>query len=193
MIGRLFGTIIAFALALTSQAQVKGQDYTVDKNGDVVVVKVVEGLALQRHEIYIAALKYLENAYKDTKYKIVINSPENGVVAGEGEYLQFHEDRIFPSSYFLNAPITLRVDAKDGRARISIILSYYTGKRSNINESEDIHDRISEFQPVNESRTERRKLYNAAFPVLFQKAQKTLKEVEGVLKTTRSSVPDTDW
>ena len=62
MIGRLFGTIIAFALALTSQAQVKGQDYTVDENGDVVVVKVVEGLALQRHEIYIAALKYLENA-----------------------------------------------------------------------------------------------------------------------------------
>jgi 2-methylcitrate dehydratase PrpD len=114
-------------------------------------------------------------------------------VAGEGEYLQFHEDRIFPSSYFLNAPITLRVDAKDGRARISVILSYYTGKRSNINESEDIHDRISEFQPVNESQTERRKLYNAAFPVLFQKAQKTLKEVEEVLKSTRSSVPDTDW
>lgn len=193
MIGRLFGTIIAFALALTSQAQVKGQDYTVDKNGDVVVAKVVEGLALQRHEIYIAALKYLENAYKDTKYKIVINSPENGVVTGEGEYLQFHEDRIFPSSYFLNAPITLRVEAKDGRARISVILSYYTGKRSNINTSEDIHDRISEFQPVNERQTERRKLYNAAFPVLFQKAQKTLNEVEEVLKSTRSSVPDTDW
>lgn len=193
MIGRLFGTIIAFALALTSQAQVKGQDYMVDKNGDVVVAKVVEGLALQRHEIYIAALKYLENAYKDTKYKIVINSPENGVVTGEGEYLQFHEDRIFPSSYFLNAPITLRVEAKDGRARISVILSYYTGKRSNINTSEDIHDRISEFQPVNERQTERHKLYNAAFPVLFQKAQKTLNEVEEVLKSTRSSVPDTDW
>jgi hypothetical protein len=193
MIGRLFGTIIAFALALTSQAQVKGQDYTVDENGDVVVVKVVEGLALQRHEIYIAALKYLENAYKDTKYKIVINSPENGVVTGEGEYLQFHDDRIFPSSYFLNAPITLRVEAKDGRARISVILSYYTGKRLNINTSEDIHDRISEFQPVNERQTERRKLYNAAFPVLFQKAQKTLNEVEEVLKSTRSSVPDTDW
>ena len=180
MTRRLFGTIIAFALALTSLAQVKGQDYTVDKNGDVVVAKVVEGLALQRHEIYSTALKYLENAYKDTKYKIVINSKENGVVAGEGEYLQFHEDRIIPSSYFLNAPITLRIDAKDGRARISVVLNYYTGKRSNINESEDIHDRISEFQPVNDSQEERRKLYNAAFPVLFQKVKKTLKEVEDV-------------
>jgi hypothetical protein len=191
---RVFITLIAVSfLNLSALAQIKGQDYVVDKNGDIMITKIVEGLTIQRNEIFSVALNYMEYAYKDTKYKIVINSPENGVVAGEGEYLQFHEDRIFPSSYFLNAPITLRVDAKDGRARISVILSYYTGKRSNINESEDIHDRISEFQPVNESQTERRKLYNAAFPVLFQKAQKTLKEVEEVLKSTRSSVPDTDW
>ena len=191
---RVFITLIAVSfLNLSALAQIKGQDYVVDKNGDIMITKIVEGLTIQRNEIFSVALNYMEYAYKDTKYKIVINSLENGVVAGEGEYLQFHEDRIFPSSYFLNAPITLRVDAKDGRARISVILSYYTGKRSNINESEDIHDRISEFQPVNESQTERRKLYNAAFPVLFQKAQKTLKEVEEVLKSTRSSVPDTDW
>jgi hypothetical protein len=191
---RVFITLIAVSfLNLSALAQIKGQDYVVDKNGDIMITKIVEGLTIQRNEIFSVALNYMEYAYKDTKYKIVINSPENGVVAGEGEYLQFHEDRIFPSSYFLNAPVTLRVDAKDGRARISVILSYYTGKRSNINESEDIHDRISEFQPVNESQTERRKLYNAAFPVLFQKAQKTLKEVEEVLKSTRSSVPDTDW
>lgn len=192
-IRRTLITIIATILTLTVQSQIKGQDYIIDKNGNVVVVKVLEGLSLQRNEIYAAALKYLENAYKETKYKIVINSPENGIVAGEGEYLQFHEDRIFPSSYFLNAPMMLRVDAKDGRARISVILSYYTGKRSNINESEDIHDRISEFQPVNENQEERRKLYNEAFPVLIQKAQKTIKEVEEVLKSTYSSVPDSDW
>ena len=191
---RVFITLIAVSfLNLSALAQIKGQDYVVEKNGDIMISQIVDGLAIQKNEILSVALKYMEDAYKDTKYKIVINSLENGVVAGEGEYLQFHEDRIFPSSYFLNAPITLRVDAKDGRARISVILSYYTGKRSNINESEDIHDRISEFQPVNESQTERRKLYNAAFPVLFQKAQKTLKEVEEVLKSTRSSVPDTDW
>ena len=191
---RVFITLIVISfLNLSALAQIKGQDYVVEKNGDIMISKIVDGLAIQKNEILSVALKYMEDAYKDTKYKIVINSLENGVVAGEGEYLQFHEDRIFPSSYFLNAPITLRVDAKDGRARISVILSYYTGKRTNINTSEDIRDRISEYQPVNESQTERRKLYNAAFPVLFQKAQKTLKEVEEVLKSTRSSIPDTDW
>lgn len=193
MKGKVFVSMIVAMFSLSTIAQVKGQTYVVDKNGDIMITKIIEGLAMNKHEILSAAQKYMEEAYRDTKYKIVINSTENGVVAGEGEYLQFHEDRIFPYSYFLNAPMMLRVDAKDGRARIAIILSYYTGKRSNINETEDIHDRISEFQPVNEQQTERRKLYNAAFPVLVQKAQITLKEVEEALKTSRNISIDNDW
>lgn len=193
MVRRFFCSIIAILFSLVAIAQIKGQDYTVDKSGNVVVSKIVEGLALQRDDIYLAALKYLENAYKDTKYKIVINSKENGVVAGEGEYLQFHEDNFFPYSYFLNAPFTLRVDTKDGRAKLSIILSYYTGKRSNINESIDIHDQVSAFQPVNEDESEHRKLYTKAFQKLYEKISKTLNEVETVLKSTRSSLPETDW
>ena len=193
MVRRFFCSIIAILFSLVAIAQIKGQDYTVDKSGNVVVYKIVEGLALQRDDIYLAALKYLENAYKDTKYKIVINSKENGVVAGEGEYLQFHEDNFFPYSYFLNAPFTLRVDTKDGRAKLSIILSYYTGKRSNINESIDIHDQVSAFQPVNEDESEHRKLYTKAFQKLYEKISKTLNEVETVIKSTRSSLPETDW
>lgn len=193
MVRRFFCSIIAILFSLVAIAQIKGQDYTVDKSGNVVVYKIVEGLALQRDDIYLAELKYLENAYKDTKYKIVINSKENGVVAGEGEYLQFHEDNFFPYSYFLNAPFTLRVDTKDGRAKLSIILSYYTGKRSNINESIDIHDQVSAFQPVNEDESEHRKLYTKAFQKLYEKISKTLNEVETVLKSTRSSLPETDW
>lgn len=193
MVRRFFCSIIAILFSLVAIAQIKGQDYTVDKSGNVVVSKIVEGLALQRDDIYLAALKYLENAYKDTKYKIVINSKENGVVAGEGEYLQFHEDNFFPYSYFLNAPFTLRVDTKHGRAKLSIILSYYTGKRSNINESIDIHDQVSAFQPVNEDESEHRKLYTKAFQKLYEKISKTLNEVETVLKSTRSSLPETDW
>lgn len=193
MTNKFLGLFLIIFAILPVHAQINGQDYTVDKNGDVIISKIVENLALQRHEIYLSALKYMEESYKDTKYKIVINSPENGVVAGEGEYLQFHEDNYFPYSYFLNAPFLLRVDAKDGRARISIILSYYTGKRSNINETKDIHDRISEFQPIKEDEMEHRKLYNKAFAVLYKNSQKTLNEVVEVLRSTRSSEPDTDW
>lgn len=193
MTKRFLGTIVSVIAAVTLHAQISGRDYTLDKNGDVVIAKVVEGLSLNRQEVFQAGLKYLENAYKDTKYKIVINSLDNSVVAGEGKYMQFHEDKYFPYSYFLDAPFILRVDGKDGRARISITFSYYTGKRSNINETIDIHDRISDYQPVKEDEPEHRKLYSKAFPILLEKAQKTINEVETALRATLSSAPVGDW
>ena len=76
----IFASIIVYG----SKAQVKGQDYTVNNNGDVVIAQIVEGLVLKKDEIYGAALNYMKSAYKDTKYTIVINSLENGEVTGEG-------------------------------------------------------------------------------------------------------------
>ncbi len=182
-------------MTMTGRAQINDEDYIVDKNGDVIIACIVDSLHLQKHEIYSAALKYMQEAYKDTKYKIVVDSPSDNVVAGNGEYLQFHEANFFPYSYFLNAPFTLRVEAKDNRARISITLSYYTGKRSNINETKDIHDRISSFQPIKEDELEHRKLYGKAFVVLYNQVKKTINEVAGVLKSTVSSESalDSDW
>ena len=73
---RVFITLIAVAfLNLSSFAQIKGQDYIVDKNGDIMISKIVEGLVIPKNEIYSVALKYMEDAYKDTRYKITINSP----------------------------------------------------------------------------------------------------------------------
>ena len=191
---KLLVTLLIMTIShFVAWAQINGQDYKVDKNGDVVITKVVEGLTLNQNEIYGVALKYIESSYKDTKYKVVINSPENGVVAGEGEYLQFHEANYFPYSYFLNAPLLLRVDAKDGRARISVILSYYTGQRSNINKKSEIKDRICQFPPINDEQDEKSKLYNKAFPILYKKAEKTVNEVADELKSTRSAAPSDDW
>ena len=107
--------------------------------------------------------------------------------------MQFHEDNFFPYSYFLDAPVILRNHRKDARARIMITFSYYTGKRSNINETIDIHDRISNFSPVNEAESEHRKLYGKAFPILLQKASKTIGEVDAALRSTLSSAPSADW
>lgn len=180
-------------LANAVHAQVKGQDYIVNDNNDIVVSKIVENLPLQKNDIYVVVRQYIENAYKETKYKVVMDFPESGIVAGEGQYDNFHEANYFPYSYFLNAPFLLRIDAKDGRARLSVTLSYYTGKRSNINETIDIHDRISDFQPVNTSEDEHRKLYTKAFPLLISKVKKTLDDVASVLASTKVSVMDTDW
>lgn len=193
MMKRIFTVCLVAMLAMAVQAQGAVQGYTVDKNGDVVATRIVEGLALKKQEIYEAGLKYLREAYKETKYKIVIESAENGVVAGEGKFLAFHEANIFPYSYFLDAPFCLRIDAKDNRARVAIIFSYYDGKRTNINETVDIHDHISDFAPINSGNSDKRRLYQKAFPLLLEKAGKTLTEVEEMLKSTRSVAVDTDW
>lgn len=194
MTKRLFGILLANILVLSLQAQVKEQDYIVDKNGDVIVTVIVDNLSLQKHEIYAVAQKYMQEAYKDTKYKVTASS-DNETITGEGEFEQFHEANFFPYSYFLNAPILLRVDAKDGRARVSAVLQYYTGKRTNANETIDIHDRISKFYPVKSDEHEHRKLYGKAFPLLYKKVKRTLDEVVEILSSTRSASPtmDADW
>ena len=74
MKGKVFVSMIAAMFSLSTIAQVKGQTYVVDKNGDIMITKIIEGLAMNKHEILSAAQKYMEEAYRDTKYKIVINS-----------------------------------------------------------------------------------------------------------------------
>lgn len=186
-------------MSISIFAEKENTEYTIDSEGNIVFVRILEDLSMGRQEIYNAAYKYISTAYRDTKYKIVNNSAEDGLVVGEGEYIHFHEANYPPSSYFLNAPIVLRVEAKDGRARLSLIVSHYTGTRTNINKREEIHDRISECPPIaNGNKSDklydrRKKLYEKAFVVLNGKVTKTLDELESSLKASASSALDDNW
>lgn len=179
--------------ALLSFIGVKAQNYKVDENKNVVFTRLIEDLPLSRNDIYQSAKHYITNSYKETKYKINIDSEENCIISGEGLFNNFHEDAYFPYSYFLNAPFTLRVDAKDGRARLSIVLTNYTGTRTNQNKKELVEDLISAFPPVNENEDSHRKLYTKAFTKLMAKVEKTLTELEEKLKNTQAVVVDDEW
>ena len=196
-------TILLFmsiCLAFSAMAEDKNQEYVVDDEGNVVFSRIIEDIPMSKAELYEAACKYISTAYRDTKYKIVKNSAEAGTVVGEGEYVHFHEANYYPSSYFLNAPIILRADAKDGRVRLSAIVSYYTGTRTNVNKREEIHDRISECPPIvpkadksDKLYDRRKKLYEKAFVVLSEKVKKTLGEFEESIKASRSAAADDNW
>lgn len=190
---------MSMCLAFSAMAEDKNKEYVIDSEGNIVFSRIIEDIPMSKAKLYEAAYKYISTAYRDTKYKIVKNSAEDGTVAGEGEYIHFHEANYYPSSYFLNAPIILRADAKDGRVRLSAIVSHYTGTRTNINKREEIHDRISECPPIakvdkSEKLYDRRKkLYEKAFVVLSEKVKKTLKEFEESLKASRSAAADDNW
>ena len=141
-------TLLCAFLSLVVQGK-EDVYYEVDGAGNVVVSRIVEGLSLSKEDIYLTGKKYIEESYKETKYKILYDSEENGTVVGEGEYYEFHNGNYYLNAYFVSAKFSLRVDAKDGRARLSISLNNYTGKRINQNKTADFCDKIVEFPPFN--------------------------------------------
>ena len=190
---------MSMCLAFSAMAEDKDQEYVIDSDGNIVFTRIIEDMPMNKAELHEAAYQYISTAYRDTKYKITKNSAEDGTVVGEGEFIHFHEANYYPSSYFLNAPIILRADAKDGRVRLSAIVTHYTGTRTNVNKREEIHDRISECPPIKKmDKSEklydrRKKLYEKAFVVLSEKIKKTLGELEDALKASRSAAADDNW
>ena len=186
-------------LVFSAMAEDKDQEYVIDSDGNIVFTRIIEDMPMNKAELHEAAYQYISTAYRDTKYKVTKNSAEDGIVVGEGEFIHFHEANYYPSSYFLNAPIVLRADAKDGRIRLTVTLSHYTGTRTNVNKREEIHDRISECPPISKIDKgeklydRRKKLYEKAFVVLSEKVKKTLGEFEEALKAARSTAVDDNW
>ena len=56
-----FANLILFIL---SAQIVRANTYTIDPKGNVVFTKTIEGLSLDQEQVYNAALKYLQEAYK---------------------------------------------------------------------------------------------------------------------------------
>lgn len=186
-------SLITLILSLNCRAEVNSSDYSVDNDGNIVVSEIVEGINAKKADIYAMAKKYIANAYKETKYKIITDNEESGIIIGSGSYLNFHSQYIIPSTYYLCADFNLRVDAKDGRARISLYVKEYSGQRQNINVTEELSDPIINYPPIKESATERDKLYTKAFPVLIERLKATLEEVEQSISKAVSVSADDNW
>lgn len=173
---------------------VHAQDYTVDANGNIVVSRTVEGLSGAAGDLYAAAKKYLQESYQVTRYEITTDAPDQGTVVGKGTFLNFHRVTILLNSYTLSAEFTLRIDAKEGRARITLSAHNYTGTRQNNNKTEELCDAIADFAPVNTVNEEKKKLYTKAFPVLVECMTSTVDEVEAELREVAGAAAlDSDW
>lgn len=186
--------IFTILLLACSAIVVHAQDYSVDANGNIVVSRTVEGLAGASSDLYAAAKKYLEESYRVTRYKIIVDAPDQGTVMGEGTFLNFYRVTILLNSYTLSAEFTLRIDAKEGRARITLSAHNYTGTRQNNNKTEELCDAIADYAPVNTINEEKKKLYTKAFPVLVECMTSTVDEVEATLREVAGAATlDSDW
>lgn len=167
-------------------------DYTVDDKGNVVVSTIIENIGASKADIYQSARRYIANAYRETKYEIVQDDKEQGIVTGRGKYLNFYADEkeiVFKFNnrtvgwwtYYVSAEFWLRVEAKDGRARISLYAQSYYGQLYKGKTTEQIDVRIADVAPVNENCTEDAGMYAAAFPLLIDRMKTTMADVEKAL------------
>lgn len=155
-------------------AEVTG-NYAIDDQQNIVVSKTIESIP-SFDAAFAAAKYYLQEAYQETKYSIQIDNPEDGVVSGQGTYLNFFRKNIVPYTYYLDANITLRfdIDREKSSMTVSVLVKDYSGRMIGGNDEELIKDRIVNFAPINNANDTRKKTYSKAFPELVTRMNNTL-------------------
>lgn len=107
-------------------AEIDGK-WQLDDNGNVTIVKIVEAPDLKKDEIFNRALNYFTYNYVSGKSVIQTQDKENGLIVGKGIYDNVHIGMSIVTTY-VDAWHILRVDVKDGRARVIVTLTEYEKK-----------------------------------------------------------------
>ncbi len=184
-----FGNCPAAAVSLNEEEE--DIKYEV-KNGDVHFIKIVEGLPLSADEIYDYSFEFIEEAYKITKYQITQQNRVKGFVVGEGEYLSFESRGNMITQYVFNCKHSLRVDCKDGRVRISVIVKEYDINIERTGSRNVWHKALVDVAPINKENWVDSDMYEDAFYHLKKIAKKSIIQLEENLKSKQPSDAG-DW
>lgn len=152
----------------------------------------VDDLPLNATEILNYSKEYLEEAYRPSKYSIEKINTEKKYVIGKGEFNNFESYAIFPNQYTFFCEHTLRIDAKDGKARITFIVPEYDVLRINGNYSERNKVKLKDVSPANPNSDSSHKMYNKVFLTLAKITLATMYDIRDVLKSKSSSELE-DW
>ncbi len=110
-----------------------------DENNNLVFTKIVENLNLSKDEIYVKAFSYFAYNYKDAKSVIQQQDKDAGIIIGKGfysEFSKFNKSRdigmgiAFTTYDSYGAVHILRINIKDGKARIVLTVDNYEVNRS---------------------------------------------------------------
>lgn len=167
----------------------------IDDNGNITYVKIVEVPGLSKDEIYSRANNYFVYNYGSGKSVIQTEDKEKGTLVGKGIFPVYEKYVVLGNiTCKVNAWHILRIDAKNGRARLILTLTNYEvfyGAKS-----EEMQ--ITSLYPFNEKAMATKavkKMYlqsiiNSNIAVLS-----TLNRIEDSLKNgnTSSDIENEDW
>jgi len=189
----LFGTIAYGQSAKEMLSQIEGK-WQLDDNGNVTIVKVVEAPDLKKDVIFNRALNYFTYNYVSGKAVIQTQDKENGLIVGKGVYDNVHVGISLITTY-VDAWHILRVDVKDGKARVIVTLTEYEKKIVGGSTPPSYATmKVAQEYPINEKGGQKT-VMTKAFYKAFKKVNQTLEAVEKAIKegTTSKAIENSDW
>lgn len=174
-------------------AEINGK-WTLDDNGNVNIVKVIEASDLKKEDIYNRILTYFTYHYVSGKSLIQVQDKEQGLLVGKGLFEKVHIGGPIPITY-IDVWHVLRVEVKDGKARVILSLIGYEKKITQGNLSPEFgKTKIADEYPINKKGTQK-KLMSKAFYYAYQKAYNTIVEIEEVIKEDKylNQTGNSDW
>lgn len=104
-------------------ASIKNQ-FTVDENKNVTYVRIIDSLDISKDEVYTRALNYFSYKYVSIGSVIETRDKDLGLIVAKGKYENVHVGYDFAgTSHPYSCWHILRVDIKDGKARIILSLT----------------------------------------------------------------------
>ncbi|WP_181309068.1 DUF4468 domain-containing protein [Rufibacter sp. XAAS-G3-1] len=189
----LIGTVSYGQSAKEMLSEIEGK-WQLDDNGNVTIVKVIEAPELKKEEIFNRALNYFTYNYISGKSVIQTQDKENGHIVGKGIYDNVHIGVSIITTH-VDAWHILRVDAKDGRARVIVTLTEYEKKIVGGDTPPSYSTmKVAQEYPINPKGMQKT-VMTKAFYKAFKKANNTLDAVEKAIKegSTSKSIENSEW
>ena len=161
--------------------------WNLDENGNVSYTRIIEVPEIKsKDEIYNRALNYFVYNYGSGKSVIQTQDKELGRIVGKGIYKNVHIGMSLITTY-VNCWHIVRVDIKDGRARIILTLTEYDKRISGGNTPDVLSSfKVEQSFPINEKGNQKT-VMGKAFYKSHLSAIATLDAIEKSIKDGNTS------
>jgi hypothetical protein len=167
------------------------KDFYKVEGSNVVFTKVIDDISATKEEIFTRAVNFFAIAYKSANDVIQQKDKEAGIVIGKGIF-EVYKDVSFLTQSYWNCNHTIRIDVKDGRARVVLSVSEYDWKLV-ADKTQRNTFQIADTYPINENSRFNKKTYSNVFLGLYYTVSTTFKSIEKSLKEDTAFSPGDDW
>jgi hypothetical protein len=173
--------------------EISGQ-WAVDENGNLTYQRIVEVPGIKKDEIFTRAQNYFVYNYGSGKSVIQNQDKEAGLLLAKGLFDDVHMGDLFFSQIYIGTWHIVRVDVKEGRARILLTLSEYDTRTKTPDYTTTATVKVVGEFPVNPKGTNKT-VYGKAFYRSHKMALSTIDAIDKAIKegNTSKTIENADW